>query len=147
MKRKLRLTVFCLFFACAPLTAPAAYALDPDWALMDENPDSGFFFDRNGTTKVREGVVQVRTRVVYTEKGKKEALKMLGGMPEPQKLYESRYMYQIDCTEKQARLMSATHFDKSGAILKSSDLSSFSQWEYLPPGSRMIMIANQACAP
>ncbi|WP_085815324.1 surface-adhesin E family protein [Geoanaerobacter pelophilus] len=123
-----------------------ALAADPDWVLVDENQDSSFFYDRNGTTPARDNTIQVRTRVVYTEQGKKEALKVLHGLAQPSRLYESRYMYQIDCAETEGRLLSVTHFDKKGAILKSSDFGDTTAPEYLPPGSRMALVAEANCS-
>lgn len=135
------------FFSLLALLACAfpALAADPDWVLVDENQDSAFFYDRNGTTPARDNMIQVRTRVVYTEQGKKEALKVLRGLPEPSRLYESRYMYRIDCAEAEGRLLSVTHFDKKGAILRSSDLGETTAPEYLPPGSRMAVVAEATC--
>lgn len=133
--------------AIGALLALPALCADPNWMLLDDGDESSFFYDRNGTGKVRDGMVQVRTRVVYTEEGKKEALKVLTGLPEPAKLYESRYMYEIDCVEKEGRLLAATHFDAKGGILRSTDLTAVTVPEYLPPGSRMALVAEEACAP
>jgi len=135
-----------MILAIAAAFPGSAFCVDPDWVLLDESDESGFFLDRNGTSKVREGMVQVRTRIVYTEVGKKEALKVLRALPEPEKLYESRYMYEIDCNEREGRLVAASHFDKSGSILKSTDLDPVTVREYLPPDTRMGLVANQACS-
>lgn len=144
----MRLTfIFFSLLALIFAVASPAVAADTDWVLVDENQDSAFFYDRNGTTPARDGMIQVRTRVVYTEQGKKEALKVLHGLPEPSRLYESRYMYQIDCVEKEGRLVGVTHFDKNGAILRSSDLGDTTALEYLPPGSRMAVVAEDNCRP
>jgi len=134
-----------LYIAIGLPLAPSAFCADPDWFLLDESQDSSFFYDRSGTTKPKEGVVRVRTRVVYTEQGKAEAVKALGAVPEAAKLYESRYIYDIDCAEREARLLAASHFDKSGGILKTVDLSAFTDWEYLPPMTRMAVVANETC--
>ncbi|ACH37847.1 hypothetical protein Gbem_0824 [Citrifermentans bemidjiense Bem] len=137
-----------IFFSLLALIfASRAAAADSDWVLVDENQYSAFFYDRNGTTPARDGMIQVRTRVVYTEQGRKEALNVLHGLPEPSRLYESRYMYQIDCVEKEGRLVGVTHFDKNGAILRSSDLGDTTVLEYLPPGSRMAIVAEDNCKP
>lgn len=143
----MRATNLVLLFLATVVAFPtSALCVDPDWALLDENQESGFFYDRNGTSRVREGMIRVRTRIIYTESGKKEALKVLKGLPEPARLFESRYMYEIDCAEKEGRLVAATHFDKNGSILKSTDLESVTFPEYLPPDTRMGIVANEACS-
>lgn len=138
-------TLALLLLATGLSLPPAAICAAPDWIVLDENKESSFFYDKNGTTQVREGVVQVRTRVVYTKLGKKEAVKVLKELPEPARLYESRYIHEIDCNEQEGRLLAATHFDQKGAILRGTDLEPVTVMEYLPPGTRMSLIANEAC--
>lgn len=142
------LTAACLasLFATSVTFVTPAFGADPDWIKIDENQESSFFYDRNGTTRTSDTVRQVRTRVVYTDQGKAEALKVLKELPEPAKLYETRYMYEVNCLEKEGHLLGSTHFDKGGAIMKSSDLAAFTQWEYLAPGTRMALVTNQACS-
>lgn len=142
----MRLKPLALLFFAIGLSLPhAAICAEADWILLDENKESSFFYDKNGSTRVREGLVRVRTRVVYTELGKKEAIKVLKELPEPARLYESRYIHEIDCIEQEGQLLAATHFDKKGAILRSTDLAPVTVMEYLSPGTRMAVIANEAC--
>lgn len=137
---------------CAVLVVTAALfaplegiGADPDWVLIDESEESSFFYDRNGITKLAERVVQVRTRVVYTELGRKEAVKVLRDLPEPNRLYESRYIHRINCPESEGRPILSTHFDSKGSILKSTDLDPVSSNEYLPPDTRMGVVVAAAC--
>ncbi|UPU36843.1 hypothetical protein M1B72_03795 [Geomonas paludis] len=139
-----------LFLAtvCAgSLFANAAWCATPDWFLLDENPESSFFYDRSGGNKTSEGVIQVRTRVIYSEAGRKEAVKVLKGLPQPAMLHETLYSYEINCVEREGHLLAATHLDNNGNILKSSDLAAATQWQYLPPDTRMGLVIQQACQP
>ena len=137
--------------ACIPaitavgLLASAAFGATPDWFLLDENEDSSFFFDRSGVTALREGVLQVRTRVVYSERGRREALKVLHELANTVPLHETVYSYEINCAEREGHILAATHLDKTGGTLKSTDLSAVTQWEYLPPDTRMGLVLGQAC--
>ena len=123
----------------------AAYAATPDWFLIDENPESKFFYDRNGITQVREGVIRVRARVVYSEAGRKKALEVLKELPPSAPLYESLYSYEINCPEQEGHLLAAGHYDDKGSLLRSSDLSAGTRWEYLEPGARLAVVAGEAC--
>ena len=137
---------FFLATLCAGcLFSTAAWCAAPDWYLLDENGESSFFFDRSGTNKVREGVIRVKTRVVYSEAGKKEAVKMLQGLPQPDMLHETLYSYEINCDEREGHLLASSHLDKNGDILKTSDLAAATQWQYLPPDTRMGLVVQQAC--
>ncbi|OGU11246.1 MAG: hypothetical protein A2075_19660 [Geobacteraceae bacterium GWC2_58_44] len=126
--------------------APSALCAGPEWVQLDENADSGFFYDRSATRKTDEGNFRVQTRVVYTEQGKADALKMLSSSKDLGKLYESRYVHDLNCPEKESRLLNAAHLDKDGVVLKSTDLSSFTEWEAIPPDVRMFSVLQEACS-
>ena len=125
--------------------APPAFGAGPDWVMLDENDESSFFYDKAGTSKPEEGIVRVNTRVVYTEEGKAEAVKMLPSIDNSGKLYESRYLHDLNCGERESRLLNASHLDKDGGVLKSTDLSSFTEWEAIPPEVRMMLVLQDAC--
>lgn len=125
--------------------APPAFCAAPNWFELDDNMESTFFYDRNGTTKPKEGVVRVVTRVVYSEEGKAEALKVLSKYPGMTKLFESRYVHDLDCGEKESRLLSASHLAEDGTVLRSTDLSSVTEAEAIPPETRMWYVLLEAC--
>ena len=133
-----------LFLTMSVPFTPSAFGAE-NWILIDQNNDSGFFYDRDSKSVPTVGVVRVTTRVIYTDQGKVEALKTLGTVQESEELYETRYIYDIDCEEREARLLASTHLDKSGGILKSTDLGIFTEWEYLLPQTRMALVAQEAC--
>ncbi len=136
---------FLLTTVAVGMLAASAFAASPDWFMLDENEDSSFFFDRSGVTPLSGGILQVRTRVVYSDRGRKDALKVLTDLPDSTPLYETLYSYEINCAEREGHLLVATHRDKNGGTLKSTDLSAGTQWEYLPPDTRMGLVLGQAC--
>ena len=140
-------SMFFLFLALGATLATPAFCADPDWVLLDENKESQFFFDRSGTSKPKEGIVRVKTRAVYTKEGKADALKMMSAAKNLKDLYESNYMHDLECAAVQSRLLSATHLDKGGSSLKSTDLSSFTEWEAIPRDSRMYLVFAEVCRP
>lgn len=141
----MRVKPFLLTTVAAGMLAASAFAATPDWFLLDENEDSSFFYDRSGGTALREGVIQVRTRVVYSDRGRKDALEVLKELPDSAPLHETLYSYEINCAEREGHLLAATHLDKRGGTLRSTDLSAVTQWENLPPDSRMGLVLGQAC--
>jgi hypothetical protein len=144
-----------LFICCGVLAlcahflwfAPPARGADPDWKLLDETTDSRFYYDQSGAEPAGKGVFKIRTRVVYSDEGKAEALKMLQGNKDFEKLAETRYKHDLDCNKEQSKLLEARHLDQEGATIKSTDLSSSTEWEEIPPGSRMEMVQDKVCAP
>ncbi|MBU5638236.1 hypothetical protein KOM00_16025 [Geomonas sp. Red69] len=143
----MRVWLFHATLCAASLYSATALCAPPDWLFMDQNGQSSFYYDRNSNVTVREGVIQVRTRVVYSEEGRKEAIKLLKGMPESALLQETLYSYEIDCPEREGHLLASSHLDRNGTILKSTDLAAATQWEYLPDDTRMGRVVRQACPP
>ncbi|WP_224985017.1 surface-adhesin E family protein [Geomonas agri] len=139
--------IFLAPLCAGALYSSAAWCAAPDWFLLDQNQDSSFYYDRNGNNKVREGVIEVRTRVVYSEQGRQEALKMVKGLPQSAVLHETLYSYEINCEEHEGHLLGVSHLDSNGNILKTSDLAAATQWQYLPPDTRMGLVLQQACQP
>lgn len=138
------------FFVLVALTigtalAPAAFCAGPEWVELDDNMESTFFYDRNATTRPSEGVVRVVTKVVYSEEGKAEAIKVLAKNKGISKLEESQYLHDLNCGEKESRLLKATHLAKDGTVLKSTDLSAVTEWEAIPPEARMWYVLQDAC--
>jgi hypothetical protein len=130
----------------ATLSTPA-WCAGPDWALLDENPGSRFYFDQGGAQKPGPGVIQVRTRVIYTEQGKAEALKILEDAKKFAGLFESRYLYDLDCKKEQDRLLEVRHLDQEGVTIKSTDLASATEWEEISPNGRMGLVQEKVCVP
>ncbi|HJV65012.1 MAG TPA: surface-adhesin E family protein [Geomonas sp.] len=127
------------------LLPPAASGAEKDWLLLDENQGSSFYISKADLEKPKPGVVRVSTRVVYTPEGKQEALKTLVSSKSLENLYETRYRYDIDCSERESRLLEVTHLDKNGGTLKYTNLSAFTEWEDIPPEARMSLVAEYSC--
>ena len=142
-------TIACMFVVALlsmnPAMTPSAFGAEPEWVLVDENGDSSFFYDKSATSKKLEGRLQVTTRVVYTEEGKADALKILAAK-NMRKLYETRYLHDLNCADRESRLLKATHLDKKGGILRSTDLASSTEWEAIPPDVRIGSVAEEVCA-
>jgi hypothetical protein len=125
--------------------ATSGWCAGPDWVLLDENLDSRFYYDKGGAQKVTNGTVQVSTRVVYTDKGKADALKILEDGGKFEGLFESLYLHDLDCKKEQSRLLEVRHLDQEGVTIKSSDLASATEWEEIPPYARMGLVLEKVC--
>jgi hypothetical protein len=146
--KSLKMLLFALgvaLLATVAIQVPTAFCAGPGWVFVDENEDSTFSYDKNATSKPKEGVVRVMTRVVYTEEGKKDALKLLKAPGEMSKLYESRYLHDLDCAERESHLLQVTHLDKQGATLKFTDLAKVTEWEGIPPDVRLALVFERVC--
>lgn len=124
-----------------------AWCAEPDWVFLDENADSSFYYDQSGSKKPHDGAIRIRTRVVYTEQGKAEALKILDGTKKFHDLIESRYLHELNCKKQQSRLLESSHLDKDGATLALTDLSKVTSWEDIPPDVRLNLVFEEVCNP
>jgi len=146
---------FAVFLCSAVLAATSSIAIlatpawcaGPDWVLLDENPDSRFYFDQSGANKPGTGIVQVKTRVTYTDEGKADALKILEDPKKFAGLFESRYLYDLDCKKEQSRLLEVRHLDEEGVTLKTTDLAAATEWQEVSPDGRMDLVLEKVCAP
>ena len=139
----------CLAFALLAMSAifaPLAFCAGPGWVLLEESNDSSFFYDENSTSNPKEGIVRVTTRVVYTELGKADALKILAAAKNMEKLHESRYTHDLNCAEEESRLLEAAHLDREGTTLRLTDLAQATEWEGIPPEARMALVAEKVCS-
>ena len=137
-----------VLLACAAwfATLPtSAWCAEPNWKLLDENKDSRFYYDQSGAKKAEQGTIRIRTRVVYTEQGKADALKILEDAKKFSKLFESRYSHDLDCKKEQSQLLEVSHLDQEGATIKSTDLASATEWEEIPPYARMGLVLEEVC--
>jgi hypothetical protein len=128
-----------------PVFLGLAVAAGPAWVLADENADTRFYYDSQGITSPDKGISRVAVRAVYTEEGKADALELLGHAPAYEKLFESGYRYDIDCEKKKSHLLHVTHLDDAGNPIKSTDLAGVTEWEDIPPYSRLELLAEEVC--
>jgi hypothetical protein len=127
--------------------ATPVWCAGPEWVLLDENPDSRFYYDKSAALKPHEGIVRIKTRVVYTEEGKADALKILNASNKLSGLFESRYQHDLDCKKQESRLLEVSHLDEGGVTLKSTDLATSTEWEEIPPDARMGLVLEKVCPP
>lgn len=123
----------------------AGVALAANWALVDENELSSFYYDKSSVKRPETGKVQVLTRAVYTREGKTDALKVLAHYKDMDRLTESLYLYEFDCLEEQTHLLGVTHLDKEGKTLRSSNLGGVTKWEDIDPGTRIAEVFGELC--
>jgi hypothetical protein len=146
---------FAVFLCGTTLASAAAVAIlptfawcaGPDWVLLDQNPGSRFYYDQSDAKKPGTGIVQVRTRVIYTDEGKADALKILEDAQKFALLSESRCVYDLDCKKEQSRLLEVRHIDEEGVTLKTTDLKSATEWEEISPDGRLGLVQEKVCLP
>jgi len=144
---KMTACVICVFMMALLVSTTVHAGAEHEWQLLDESPDSYFSFDKAGVTKQPKGFMRITARVLYTEEGKEDALKLLQPAKGYENLSESRYVYDLDCKGQKSKLLRVTHFDKGGTQIKTFDLSDVTLWEEIPPAARLELITEIVCTP
>ncbi|WP_298432686.1 surface-adhesin E family protein [Geobacter sp.] len=143
MKTVCRLLLALSFVAS--FNAAATAAGDP-WVLLDEDPMlSNYFYDRTSVKKGDDDLVTVRTKAVYTEEGKSDALDTIGHPKGFEDLSSTVFLYDINCSGDMSRLEKVTHFDSKGGTIKSYDLAGKTGWEPIEADTRMSLLRDAVC--
>lgn len=123
-----------------------AVAGERNWMLLDSIPDhSEFFYDQAGVARSGEGILTVWAKVRYGEKGREETLELLHHPPAYAGLSFTEYRYELDCRKHLSRLQQVIHFDDRGERITAFDLAGKTEWEEVPPASRVELVLDAEC--
>jgi len=105
-----------------------------DWiSLGKAEVDIGeFYYDRGSITHPSKDIVRVWEKIVYSEKGVNTQVEELG--KRYKNLSHTLNLWEVNCVEKQTRILQSTAYSKDGTIIISA-ASSKSEWEFIIPGS------------
>ncbi len=121
-----------LFVALAHLIFEEACA--NDWTEYAKTDSYECFYDAEDVMGSSQEIVEVRTRLEYTEKGVAEIVKKKGRHYE--KLSYSLELWEADCKGKKSRLLSITAYTAEGSILYNDQAGNRSPpWKTIPRGS------------
>lgn len=138
--------VVTLVVGLMPVYAGSAWGSGPEWVEVDAIPDhSTFTYDKSAVVRPAAGMVGVVIRQVYLPAGKAETLKLLGNAKKYAGLAVSFFSYDIDCKGEKSRLTRVVHRDGEGGVIAEFDLTGKTDWEDIPPDSRLDMIREVEC--
>jgi|GEM_PF-1407518 len=127
------------------LSAPVAWGAAPDWDLIDSSEQFDFFHDMAANVTTPEGLVIVTLKAVYTPEGKQETLQLLKNDQRYADLAFTVYTYDLNCEVGTSRLRGVAHFDSKEGKITEFNLAGKTEWEEIPPGSRLDLVQGQAC--
>ncbi|AJE04921.1 hypothetical protein GPICK_12470 [Geobacter pickeringii] len=135
-----------MLFILICFSAGAASAAEGAWVLVDEDPMlSNYYYDETSVAEVDGDLVAVRTKAVYTEDGRDDALDTIGHPRGFEDLSSTAFLYIIDCPGNMSRLEKITHYDSKGRAIKSYDLSGRTDWEPIDSETRMSLLHDAVC--
>jgi hypothetical protein len=104
-----------------------------DWRYYGENNYHVGYYDAENITHPSEGIVRVREKDIFTEKGVMEAARKLG-----EKYKTLSYAIMLDevhCVDGRIRPLSSTFYSKDGNVLFSFDAQA-TDWGFIVPETR-----------
>jgi len=102
-----------------------------DWKLFAETPLYECFYDREDTTPSSKNIVDVWTKLEYTEKGIAGIVKRYG--KHYADLSYSLELWEINCAEKKDRILSITEYSTEGRILYGNSVNDRPPaWKIIP---------------
>jgi hypothetical protein len=113
-----------------------------DWKYYGENSYHVGYYDADSITRLPEGIVRVREKDVFTEKGIMEAVEKLG-----EKYKALSYVIMSDevhCVDGRIRPLSLAFYSKDGKILSSSDYPA-ADWGFIVPETRAEALYEILC--
>jgi hypothetical protein len=90
-----------------------------DWKTFDVNQDFTISYDTLNITRISKSIIRVPTKVIFTEKGASDVVRILGKRLE--NLSYSLNLTELDCEGKLARSLVQTYYTKGGEVIESLD--------------------------
>jgi hypothetical protein len=104
-----------------------------DWKLFAETDSYECFYDAEDTARSSNNIVDVWTKLEYTQKGVNGIVKKFG--KHYADLCYSLELWEINCGERKERILSITEYSAEGKILYASSAEGRPAWKMIPPQS------------
>jgi len=112
-----------------------------DWKLFKKTEDAKFYYDKQDIPHLSQKMVKVWIKEVYTKKGKRDMLNLVG--PRYENLSYSVNSLEFDCGGKMFRFLSLTYYSKNGNVLDLENPPD--KWESIPPNSMFEALFKKEC--
>jgi hypothetical protein len=112
-----------------------------DWNLYGSSEKVLYYFDAQSITRPSKNVVRVWEKWDYTEKGVMDMVGSFG--KEYENVSHTIFFLEINCSKKENRGLSLTHYDHKGNVVYS--ISSPSEWRSINPESMAEKLYKEVC--
>lgn len=114
-----------------------------------DNKDNVWSYDEDSVKHPRKNVVQVKSKIDFSNEGKEKYIQGKKDNKDPIKGYDKFLCYvflsEINCLDLTIRFLSTTDYDTSGEVLGSHSYDRPDDWVYIKPGSIMDGLREQVC--
>jgi hypothetical protein len=139
MKTVLRITL--LLFTGSFLLTLISVSYSDEWEIYSKGYGGICYYDKENVTHMPNNVVRVWDKQIFSDAGKKEAIKKLGDSFKD--LEYSIALLQINCNEKKYNVLSLSFYDSKQNIIYSQKTSG--EEEFILPDSIMEELHKSVC--
>ena len=124
----------------------SADAWGENWKALKSDDSGSSYYDLDSRTLISQGVIRVWEQYVYTAESVTRKMMKYGSKYEG--LKNSMTLWEIDCAEKKARLVSTADYSHDGRVVsKTKDGAEPWPWDSYPPGSLGDRLIQAICGP
>ena len=124
----------------------AADTWGENWRALKSDDSGASYYDLNSKTLISQGGFRVWEQYVYTEESITKKIMKYGSKYEG--LKSSLTLWEINCTEKNARIISTGDYSHDGKVIsKTKDGAEPWPWDSYPPGSLGDRLTQAVCTP
>jgi len=124
----------------------AADAWGENWKALKSDDSGSSYYDLDSRTLISQGVIRVWEQYVYTAESVTRKMMKYGSKYEG--LKNSMTLWEIDCAEKKARLVSTADYSHDGRVVsKTKEGAEPWPWGSYPPESLGDRLIQAICAP
>lgn len=113
-----------------------------DWKYLGQSGDRVFYYYPENITRPSKGLVRVRGKMDYTEKGIIGMVEKFGSRYE--NLKYSLDLWELKCAQNTIRSLATTHHSSNGEVLDSKK-NEFAKWKSIVPGSVEDSLHKAVC--
>jgi len=124
----------------------AADAWGENWKALKSDESGASYYDLDSRILISQGVFRVREQYIYTAESVTKKMMKYGSKYEG--LKSSMTLWEINCTEKKARIISTGDYSHDGKVIsKTKDGAEPWPWNSYAPGSLGGLLVQAICGP
>jgi hypothetical protein len=116
-----------------------------NWKALRSDDSGASYYDQDSRIVISQGVIRVREQYVHTAESVTKKMMNYGRKYEG--LKNSMTLWEINCTEKKARILSTADYSYDGKVIsKTKDGAQPWPWDSYPPASLGGLLIQAICA-
>jgi hypothetical protein len=115
------------------------------WSFLENDEEGTWFYSEDNMGRSPHGIITIRTAMIYSQTGVLKAVEKYG--EKYRNVDRAISTWEIDCSRKKFRLLSAIFYSKDKSIIECYDDEEAKYYilEDIPPGSYLELLNKKIC--